>query len=333
MKREDLPTLAAAPMAEISTPALRQVIRQFSSTTLLFSEMLSAGSIASGAAHNEPLLLQNREDPPFVYQIVGNRPEVMARASSILEERGCFGIDINLGCPVSDIVRKGQGSALLETPSLAKEIVRACRKAVTGALSVKMRSGSREVNEKFLKNYITMLQSEGVDFVTLHGRTARQGYTRSGDWGLVGRMAREVLIPVFGNGDITSAREALQRLEECGCHGVMIGRGGVDRPWVYGEAEGRCFDVDREKVCEGVLEGIRDLLPGHLHRSRSHRFLARYIMANALFGHELFTRLRKEDDISRMILLVREYYARHEEERYVSCGAREKADEDTAIQP
>jgi nifR3 family TIM-barrel protein len=320
-------------MAEISTPALRRVIRRFSSKTLLFSEMLSAGSIASGAPHNEPLLAGNREDPPLIYQVVGNNPEVMARASSMLEERGCLGVDINMGCPVSEIIRRGQGSALLGDLSRAGEIVRACRKAVTGTLSVKMRIGLREADEKFLKNFLSMLQSEGIDFVTIHGRTARQGYTRTSDWGLVGRMAAAIRVPVFGNGDITSAREGRKRLEESGCHGIMIGRGGVDRPWLYGEIEGKSFEVDREDVCVRVLEGIRDLLPEHLHRSRSHRFLARYVMANALFGHELFTRLRKEEEIDSMISLVRDYYARHEEERYIFCGRGEETDEDTSIQP
>lgn len=309
-------TLFLAPMAEVTTPALRRIVSRFWPDTVLCSEMLSAGAIAAGGPHNEPLVRRHDFDRVFVYQLVGAAPEVMAEAARRLSQRGCDGIDINMGCPKHDIVKKGMGAALLRDAALARQIVRACRVAVDGRLSVKLRSGWESSDEERLAEFLTMIQDEGADYVTLHGRHARLGFTRAADWRLVALARRRLAIPVVGNGDIAAADQAARRMRETGCQGVMIGRRAVERPWIFRAAgmhlagrEDR-FTVDAAAVFDEALAGVQELLPPNLHKSRGHR-VAVYLCHNARFGHELFTRIRRCDRIDDMRALVRDYYGRN----------------------
>ncbi len=307
-------------MAELTTPALRMTIRRFSTEAVLCSEMLAAGAVAAHAPHNAPLIQKLPGDDPFIYQLVGANPAVMARACGILEELGCFSIDINMGCAAPDILKTGAGAGLLANPDRAREVVRACRGAVKGALSVKMRSGFADSDGDRLVEFGRMLQGEGVDFITLHGRHAKLGFRRSADWGLVKLLHESLSIPVIGNGDITSAQIAASRLRESGCDAVMLGREGVKSPWIFALCEralggdARPLTVDVCDVFLDTLRAIESLLPEKLHRSRGHRF-AFYYSGNAHFSHELFTRIRKEISIDGMARAVAKYFDRNPGER------------------
>jgi len=151
-------------MAELSTPALRGTIREFSGNVVLCSEMLSAGAVASRAPHNEPLLQKLECDDPFIYQIVGSRPDVMAEACAVLSARGCYAIDLNMGCAAPEIIKTGAGARLLADAGAARRVVRACRKATPVKLSVKMRAGFDDADEARLVDFARMLEDEGVDF-------------------------------------------------------------------------------------------------------------------------------------------------------------------------
>lgn len=305
-----------APMAELSTPALRGTIREFSGDAVLCSEMLSAGAVASRAPHNEPLLRKLECDDPFIYQIVGSRPDVMAEACAVLSARGCYAIDLNMGCAAPEIIKTGAGARLLSDAGAARRVVRACRKATPVKLSVKMRAGFDDADEARLVDFARMLEDEGVDFITLHGRHARIGFRRSADWSLVALLKRRTGLPVIGNGDIDSPETAFKRLDETGCDAVMIGRAAVRSPWIFRLCEllagsaGGSLPVDVRGGFIRTLESIRDLLPPHLHKSRGHRFCF-YYSRNARFAHALFTRIRKEAAVDAMIGVVRDYYERN----------------------
>ena len=227
--------LFLAPMAETSTPALRHVVKDFCSETVLFSEMLSAGAIAACAPNNGPLIHKRNFDNPLIYQIVGSDPPVMARACTILSDYGCYGVDINMGCPNHDIVKKGQGAYLLTDNNRARLIIQACRKSCPVRLSVKMRTGYTENNEAHYLNFIKMLEGEGVDFITVHPRYAKLSFRRKADWRLVSLAKQHLTIPVIGNGDIWSANDALRMIEETGCDAVMIGRAALGNPFIFRE--------------------------------------------------------------------------------------------------
>lgn len=319
--------LFLAPMAEISTPALRGVIKGLCPGTVLFSEMLSAGAIAAGADHNEPLVKKHDFDDPLVYQIVGSDPGVMAAACAALSEAGCLSVDINMGCPIHDIVKKGQGARLLADPPKAREIVRACRRAARTGLSVKMRTGWEESDEARFADFIAMLEGEGVDFITVHPRCARLGFRRTADWRLVALAKRTVSIPVIGNGDIDTPQAAADRMRDSGCDGVMIGRAAVSSPWIFRLADDLMngapapLEVNIRGIFLEVLDNMGRFLPERLHRSRSHRFCS-YYTRNARYGHELFTRIRRETSLDRIRELVVEYYDRNPGEAVKMFGSR-----------
>ena len=308
--------LFLAPMAETSTPALRHVIKEFCPETVLFSEMLSAGAIAACAPHNEPLIHKRDFDNPLIYQILGSDPNVMARACAILSDYGCYGVDINMGCPNHDIIKKGQGAYLLTDNNRARTIIRTCRKSCPVRLSVKMRTGYTENNEEYYINFIKMLEGEGVDFITIHPRYAKLSFRRKADWRLVSMAKQHLTIPVIGNGDIDTPMAAMDRLQETGCDGVMIGREAVKSPWIFklaadlmhdGHAE---LDVNIHETFIMVLKYMLEYLPERLHKSRSHRFAA-YYTQNATYGHELFTRIRKEEAIKPIMDIVNDYFIRN----------------------
>ncbi|MCX8124973.1 MAG: tRNA-dihydrouridine synthase family protein [Spirochaetes bacterium] len=312
-------TFHFAPMAEISTPALRKVIKQWCPNVVLYSEMLASGAINAKAPHNEPLITRYQWDSPFFYQLVGNNPNVMAQAALILQDYGCDGININMACSAPHIV-KGGGAKLLCEATLAKEIIKACRKVVKGLLTVKIRAGFYDIDIPYITQFIYMLQEEGIDAVIIHPRAAKWGYTRSAQWNVIEAIVTDVKIPVIGNGDIVEPQQALARLQRTRCDGIMIGRAAVQKPWIFAQCDALfgqkplSLSLNIEEIWIEVLQNIQKMLPKRLHKSRAHRFCA-YYHKNIRFGHQLFSSIRQHADINSMIALIKDYFIRNEDER------------------
>lgn len=309
-----------APMAEISTPALRQTIKDFSENILLFSEMLSAGAIAAGSHHNEPLVKKHEFDDPFVYQVVGSSPDAMSEACSILSGYGCYSVDINMGCPSPDITKKGAGAKLLDDADNAKKIIEACRKKCSTKLSVKMRTGYDSNDREKLINFVKMLEGEGIDFLTIHPRYSKLYFTRKADWELIDLVCSTVKIPVIGNGDITSPDIAISRLKGHSCTAIMIGREAVKSPWIFklcenmGRGSREKLEINIHEIFIKTLERTKKHLPENLHKSRGHRFCF-YFSKNLKFSHEIFKKIRQVEKIDDMKELVDNYYDRNPEEK------------------
>ena len=210
-----------APLAGISDNVYRGLIRKTGAKCLLTTEMLSSEALRTC---KDPKIARFSEDEyPLSFQIVGHKPDLMANAARTLEGRASS-IDINFGCPVNKIVKSNDGSGLMRTPELAREIVREVRKATTLPLSAKFRLGWSKENENFIE-FGKMLEEEGVDFVTLHGRTRHDLYSGHSDWEKIGQLVSELKIPVFANGDIKTLADAIECFKVTGAHGVSIGRG------------------------------------------------------------------------------------------------------------
>ncbi len=313
-------TLHLAPMAELTTPALREVVKKFTGNVVLYSEMLASGAINAKAPHNEPLIKRYDFDTPFCYQLVGNNPAIMANAASVLQDYGCDGININMACSAPHILKTGGGANLLCNFNLAKAVIAACRKNVRGLLTVKMRAGFHDIDLLFLRQFVSMLQDEGVDAVIIHPRAAKWGFTRKAHWDVIEAIVTAVKIPVIGNGDITNAELAMQRLQQTHCDGIMIGRAAVQKPWIFArcqallQQQSLSLSLDIEEIWIEVLENIQSMLPARLHKSRAHRFCA-YYHKNVTFGHTLFSSIRQCSDINDMIVLIKDYFKRNEVER------------------
>lgn len=235
MSRADLvPPFYMAPMAGVTDAAFRARLRRHGCRRLA-TEMVSAAALARRNRRTLAYLAEPDQGDDLAIQLFGADPGELAEAAQLAGEAGFRRVDLNLGCPVRKVVRSGSGAALLRDPDRARRCIAALRRAVPGVLSVKLRLGWDEGSINCLEMG-RIAEGEGVDWVALHARTRAQGYGGEADWSHVGRLARALALPVVGNGDVASAPEAVDRLREHGCAGIMVGRGALARPWLFREA-------------------------------------------------------------------------------------------------
>ena len=224
-----------APMAGVTDEAFRGRLRA-NGARGLFTEMVSAAALVRNHRATLAMVAPGDQEPDLALQLFGAKPDEMGSAGAILADRGWTRVDINMGCPVKKVVQTGSGSALLRTPLLAGAIVRSVRRAFGGVLTVKIRTGWSEAD----RNYLEMgriLEQEGADGITLHGRTRVQGYSGKADWEAIYELAQSLKIPMAGNGDISSSAQALKKLEKGRLSAVMIGRAALGAPWIFRECE------------------------------------------------------------------------------------------------
>ena len=230
------PALCLAPMAGFSDRTFRLLCRE-QGADLVFSEMISAKGLLYGSDKTRSLYHAEPDDASFSVQLFGSAPETLARAVEILEDDlggQLLSIDLNMGCPAPKIAGNGDGSALMLDPMLAGRIIEATAKAAHVPVSVKFRKGWDEAHEN-AEEFARVCQESGAAFVTIHGRTRKQMYAGLADRACMAAVKRAVSIPVIANGDVHDAASALSLLNETGCDGVMIGRGALGNPFVFGE--------------------------------------------------------------------------------------------------
>jgi len=165
-------------------------------------------------------------------QIFGADPKIMGEAAKLLADLGAPLIDINMGCWVPKVVKKGGGAALLENLCQAAEVVKSVCASVQIPVTVKVRSGVR-AGERTAVTFAKAAQEEGVAAISVHGRFAQQGFQGKADWSVIGEVVRAVKIPVFGNGDLVEWSDALRMQRETGCRGWMVGRAALAAPWLF----------------------------------------------------------------------------------------------------
>ncbi len=246
-----------APMAGVTDAAFRRRLRR-NGCRRMFTEMVSAAALARGNRRTRSYLCVPDGGPDLGIQLFGADGAELAEAALQAQQAGFRHIDLNMGCPVRKVVRSGSGAALLKDLGLAERCLSSLRKAVHGTLSVKIRAGWDLASRNFLE-VGRLAEDCGVDWITLHPRTRADGYAGTADWTLVGALAAEVGIPVVGNGDVTDAGDALDRMRAQGCAGVMIGRAAAGRPWIFREAESLLSGEEPPPAPEAAEVG-RDLL-------------------------------------------------------------------------
>ncbi|GAB2726366.1 tRNA dihydrouridine synthase DusB [Kitasatospora kifunensis] len=246
------PPVVLAPMAGITNAPFRTLCREQSGGKGLFvSEMITTRALVERNAKTMQLIHFDPSEQPRSIQLYGVDPATVGKAvRMIAEEDLADHIDLNFGCPVPKVTRKGGGSALPYKRNLLRELL---REAVAGAgglpVTMKMRKGIDD-------DHLTYLDAgrigaeEGVAAIALHGRTASQHYGGTADWSAIARLREAVPahVPVLGNGDIWAAPDALRMMRETGCDGVVVGRGCLGRPWLF---------KDLVAVFEGVTDPVR----------------------------------------------------------------------------
>jgi nifR3 family TIM-barrel protein len=254
------PPVVLAPMAGITNAPFRTLCREFSGGKGLFvSEMITTRALVERNGRTMQLIHFDGAEQPRSIQLYGVDPLTVGKAvRMIVEEDLADHIDLNFGCPVPKVTRRGGGSALPYKRPLLRAIL---REAVTGAgdlpVTVKMRKGIDEDHLTYLDAGRIAVE-EGVTAIALHGRTAAQHYGGTADWEAVARLKEAVPeIPVLGNGDIWCADDAVRMMRETGCDGVVVGRGCLGRPWLFGDLVA-AFDLERraEHADAGAASGV-----------------------------------------------------------------------------
>ena len=223
-----------APLAGISSLPLRLMAKEWG-CALVCSEMISAQGLVRDKRRSMKVLQSDPREKPLSVQIFGAEPDIMAEAARIVADAGADILDVNFGCSVKKVVKTGAGAALMREPKRAEAVIRSVRKAVRIPLTLKIRSGWDAGGAQALQ-IAAIAASLGTDAVTVHPRSANQGFRGAADWSIIRAVKESISIPVIGNGDVFSAQDAVHMLKATGCDAVMIGRGAVGNPWIFSQA-------------------------------------------------------------------------------------------------
>ncbi len=227
--------LTLAPMAGHTNHAFRRLVRELGGCGLVCTELLSSNAMQHHGSRQRTLTLFDwtPDERPFAVQLFGNVPEHMAQAAQVVVEHGANIVDINMGCWVPKVAKKGGGAALLRDVCSAQAVVAAVVDAVDVPVTVKVRSGFDE-GEKTAITFAQAAEDVGAAAIAVHARYASQGFGGTADWSVIREVKDAVQrIPVIGNGDVFCAADARRMLDETGCDGVMIGRAALGAPWVF----------------------------------------------------------------------------------------------------
>ncbi len=227
-----------SPLAGVSDRIFRHLVRRWAPDALLFTEMVNATSLELGHGRRKVEEL-TQEAGPIGVQLFDHRPQAMAEAARRAEASGAFLIDINMGCPVKKIAKKGGGSGLIREPDLAARIVDTVAAAVAIPVTVKTRLGwcGSDGSTADAVQWCQQLERAGARLLTLHGRTREQKFSGRADWQAIAAVKNALTIPVIANGDVNTPDDALRCLAETGADGVMVGRGTMGSPWLVGQID------------------------------------------------------------------------------------------------
>lgn len=209
---------------------------------LVFTEMVSSKAIYYKDEKTKKLVDTKNEKSKIAIQIFGSDPEIMAYAANELQHRASI-IDINMGCPAPKVVKNGDGSKLLLDLELVKKIVEQVVKAVDIPVTVKMRKGWNNSNIVAVEA-AKAIEEAGASAITIHGRTREEYYSGAVDLDIIKRVKEAVKIPVIGNGDIKSTKDAIKMFEYTNVDGIMIGRANLGNPWIINQIKSGLSKVE-----------------------------------------------------------------------------------------
>jgi len=220
-----------APLAGISNLPFRLIARSLG-CGLAYTEMISANGLVRKTDRTYEYLKICVDDHPLGGQVFGADPEIVAEASRIIADSGADLIDINMGCPVKKVIKTGSGAILMKDPERVARIITSVKKAVSIPVTVKIRSGWTHGSINAVE-IARIAEDSGADAITVHARTADQGYSGLADWKIIAEVKKAVKIHVIGNGDIWRPKDAERMLKETSCDAVMVGRGSLGNPWIF----------------------------------------------------------------------------------------------------
>lgn len=224
-----------SPLSGVTDLVFRRLVRQYAPLSMMYTEMVSAKEIHHLTELPIVMAIAPDEDPISI-QLFDSRPDFMAQAARLAVAQGANTIDINMGCPVNKITKKGGGSSLLRQPEVAEAIVKTVVDAVDVPVTVKTRLGWHD-DEINIIDFTRRMEDRGAQMLTLHARTRAQGYNGTAKWEWIAKVKQALSIPVIANGDIFSVEAAIKCLEITDADGVMCSRGTLGYPFLVGEID------------------------------------------------------------------------------------------------
>ena len=284
-----------SPLSGVTDLVFRRLVRRYAPESMMYAEMVSASELHH-LKHLPQIMELDPNERPVSIQLFDCRPDFMGEAARKAVAQGAATVDINMGCPVNKITRKGGGSSLLRQPEVAEKIVREVAKAVKVPVTVKTRIGWNEQEIPIL-DFARRMQDAGAQLLTLHGRTRAQGYNGAARWEWIARVKELLSIPVIANGDIVSVEAAVRCLEQTGADGVMCSRGTLGYPFLVGEID--FFLKTGQKLPEPTLAECLECAKEHLrglyeYKGERGLYQARKHMAWYVKGFEGAAELREQ---------------------------------------
>lgn len=254
-----------APMEDVTDPSFRFICKEFGAD-MMYTEFISSDGLIRNAKKSVKKLDIFDYERPIGIQIYGHLMDAMVEAAKIAEEANPELIDINFGCPMKKIARRGAGSGMMNNVPLMVEITDAIVKSVKLPVTVKTRLGYDDDNRNIV-DIAERLQDVGIQVLTIHGRTRSQLYKGEADWTLIGEVKKNhrIRIPIIGNGDINSAEKAKIAFDTYNVDAIMVGRASVGRPWIFNEI--KHYLQTGETLPHPVLEDIVSLAKRHFLKS------------------------------------------------------------------
>lgn len=257
-------SLALGPMAGVTDLPFRLLCKN-QGCGLMYTEMVSAKAILYNNKKTKDLLAIDEDEHPVGVQLFGSDPDIMAEIAGAVSHGACDFIDVNMGCPVPKIVNNHEGSYLLTQPKLVEKILTRMVEESIKPITIKIRKGFRD-GEKQAVEIAKIAENCGVSAIAVHGRYREQYYSGKADWNIIKEVKDSVSIPVIGNGDIFSAKDAKAMKEFTGCDGIMVGRAARGNPWIFNQIKeylgtGNIIDrPDSEEIKRMILKHARMLI-------------------------------------------------------------------------
>jgi tRNA-dihydrouridine synthase B len=249
-----------APMAGITDCSFRSFMREMGAGVVV-TELVSAAGLDHKSLRTRQLMRFSDEQHPVGVQIFGEDPQQMAEAARIVEGEGADFVDVNFGCPVPKVVKKGAGSAMLKDLAAMRTVLSSMVKSVKIPVTIKIRTGW-DANSRNADQVVQLAYEEGITWVAIHGRTRAQGYAGFADWDYIGQIKRTAKLPILGNGDILTAQMAVQRIQNYGLDGVLIGRGCLKNPYIFNQSTAIWSELLRKSTDKELVDPPRPYFHG-----------------------------------------------------------------------